>query len=95
MSPARDPTRVAGFYSLSATSIHIDKLPGNVVRKLPRYPVAPAILMGRLARDLAFPVAGSSLLMDAIERSVRHIQEIAAAVIVVDAMDKLAGRSRT
>jgi GNAT superfamily N-acetyltransferase len=40
---------VAGFYTLTAAGIALDALAPEVVRKLPRYPVVPAALLGRLA----------------------------------------------
>ena len=41
---------VAGFYTLTATSIALDALAPEIVRKLPRYPVVPAALLGRWLR---------------------------------------------
>jgi GNAT superfamily N-acetyltransferase len=83
--PCHEPTRIAGFYSLSATAILLGELPEPFARKLPRYPLVPAVLIGRLARDIEFRGIGDSLLMDAIERVWRWSKEIAAAAIVVDA----------
>jgi len=61
-----------------------------LTRKLPRYPVVPAILIGRLARDLSFPGTGGKLLADALQRALRHSASIAAATVVVDAKDETA-----
>jgi GNAT superfamily N-acetyltransferase len=47
-------------------------------------------LIGRLARDEDFPGVGRLLLADAISRCVRSADEIAAALIVVDAKDEAA-----
>jgi hypothetical protein len=47
-----DPGRVVGYYSLSQTSIALEKLPESIMKKLPRYPDVGATLIGRLARDL-------------------------------------------
>ncbi|XZE20705.1 hypothetical protein SH449x_000589 [Pirellulaceae bacterium SH449] len=57
---------------------------GEVARKLPRYPEIPAILVGRLARDVNHPGVGAFLLCDAFTRCVRVASEIAASLIVVD-----------
>ena len=46
--PVNSPSEVAGFYTLSATSVTLDGLPESVSRKLPRYPAVPATLLGRL-----------------------------------------------
>ncbi|MFD1960678.1 hypothetical protein ACFSHP_19765 [Novosphingobium panipatense] len=40
---------VLGFYTLSNTSLQAADLPAALVKKLPRYPVLPATLLGRLA----------------------------------------------
>ena len=40
---------VAGYYTLTATSVALSALPPDIAKKLPRYPVVPAVLLGRLA----------------------------------------------
>ncbi|MBM4090262.1 MAG: GNAT family N-acetyltransferase [Planctomycetes bacterium] len=92
LSPQSERSRVAGFYTLCATSIELSQLPPAMIKKLPRYPDVPAILIGRLARDLAFPGVGSLLLADALARCVRVAHEIAATVIVVDSKGATATR---
>lgn len=42
---------VLGFYTLSATSVKLGDLPDATARRLPKYPLVPAILLGRLAVD--------------------------------------------
>lgn len=44
-----DSGQIAGYYTLSATSIALDTLSPQLIKKLPRYPVVPAALLGRLA----------------------------------------------
>ena len=51
--------QVAGFYTLAAASIPLTALTPDQVRKLPKYPVLPAALLGRLAVDTRH--AGESL----------------------------------
>jgi ribosomal protein S18 acetylase RimI-like enzyme len=87
-----EPKRVIGFYTLCATSVALAELPEEVTRKLPRYPEIPAILVGRLARDVNHPGVGSLLLSDAITRCVRVAIEIAASLIVVDSKGEAATR---
>ncbi|MFN7734055.1 MAG: GNAT family N-acetyltransferase [Pirellula sp.] len=87
-----DPNRILGFYTLSATSVALSVLPDELTRKLPRYPVIPAILVGRLARDIHYPGIGAFLLLDAIARCVRAAKEIAASLIVVDSKGAAATR---
>jgi len=86
---------VAGFYTLSATSIETINLPQDLVKNLPRYPTQGAILIGQLARDLAFrgTDVGKWLLRDALERSVSIQREhLGAVAVVVDAVDDHAVR---
>lgn len=87
-----EPKRVIGFYTLCASSVALAELPEEVTRKLPRYPEIPAILVGRLARDVNHPGTGSLLLADAITRCVRVASEIAASLIVVDSKGEAATR---
>jgi GNAT superfamily N-acetyltransferase len=85
-----DPTRTLGFYTLSAASIALDQLPPAVARKLPRYPLLPATLMGRLAVDSSHRSRGYGelLLLDAFARTLQS--EIATFAFIVDAKDAAA-----
>lgn len=80
--------RIAGFYTLAAASVLLAELPDATARKLPRYPMVPAVRMGRLAVDQAFKGQGlgGALLADALARCARA--EIAAHALVVDAKDE-------
>lgn len=80
--------RVAGFYTLAAASVLLADLPAAMAKKLPRYPMVPAVRMGRLAVDQAFKGQGlgGALLADALARCARA--EIAAHALVVDAKDE-------
>ncbi|HTW35469.1 MAG TPA: hypothetical protein VMD53_12700 [Rhizomicrobium sp.] len=66
-------SRVAGYYTLAASSIPVADIPAEISRKLPRYPVLPAALLGRLAVDRQFVrrSLGSALLYDAVARTLR------------------------
>jgi hypothetical protein len=86
------PKRVIGFYTLCATSVELSSLPIELSKKLPRYPEIPAILVGRLARDIGHPGVGAMLLSDALVRCVRVANEIAASLIVVDSKGEEATR---
>jgi len=79
--------RVAGFYTLSSGSVDLDRLPDNVAKRLPRYPVAPIVIMGRLAVDKDYQGSGlaRSLLVDAIQK-VRELN-VGAFALAVDAKD--------
>src|SRR3990172_12671839 len=75
--PESDPGRIAGYYTLSQTSVTLAKLPGEMAKKLPRYPEVGATLICRLARDLAWKGqdVGRLLLVNALRRSVRMSDE--------------------
>ena len=90
LSPKSEPARVAGFYTLCSTSIELTSLPQELTKRLPRYPEVSAVLIGRLARDVAFPGTGRLLLADAVTRCVRVSAEVAASVIVVDSKGETA-----
>lgn len=90
--PDSEPERIAGFYTLSAFSLEFDTLPAAMSKVLSRYASVPGILIGRLARDTAFPGLGGILLADALARCVRHSIEIGASLIVVEAKEDAAKR---
>ncbi|MGC8476850.1 MAG: GNAT family N-acetyltransferase [Acetobacteraceae bacterium] len=83
---------IAGFYALSATSVQLAEWPAPVARRLPRYPLVPASLLGRLAVDRRHRGKGYGcfLLADALFRSLRS--EIASYAVIVDAKDERARR---
>lgn len=92
LAPDSEPKRIAGFYTLSACSLELDTLPPAMSKILSRYSAVLGILIGRLARDTAFPGLGGILLADALARCVRQSDEIGAALIVVEAKDEAAKR---
>lgn len=83
-------TTIAGFYTLSATAVAAPELPAETIRKLPRYPLIPATLLGRLAVDLRQRGKGYGrfMLADALFRSCRS--EIASFAVIVEAKDEAA-----
>lgn len=83
---------VAGFYTLAATSIALGDMPPEIVRKLPRYPVIPAALLGRLAVGLNHQGKGlgATLLADALLRTARA--EVGVFIMLVDAKNDAAQR---
>jgi GNAT superfamily N-acetyltransferase len=83
---------VAGFYTLTATSIALNALAPAITRKLPRYPVMPAVLLGRLAvdRNHQGKGLGGVLLANAILRAARA--EVGVFAVLVDAKDEAAQR---
>jgi predicted N-acetyltransferase YhbS len=87
--PESDPGRIAGYYTLSQTSVTLARLPAGLAKRLPHYPDLGATLIGRLARDLAWKGQdiGRLLLVDALRRSVRQSDEVGAVVVVTDPKD--------
>ena len=83
---------IAGYYTLSSTSVQLGELPEKTVRKLPRYPLVPATLLGRLAVDRRQQGKGYGrfLLADALYRAAQS--EIASFAVIVDAKDESARR---
>ena len=81
---------VAGYHTLAATAVDLSALPQAIARSLPRYPLVPATLLGRLAADRRYRGRGFGrhLLADALSRSLRS--EVASFAVVVDAKDEQA-----
>lgn len=79
---------VAGYYTLTATSAALNALAPEIAKKLPRYPVVPAVLLGRLAVDRNYQGQGLGgvLLADALKRTARA--ELGVFAMVVDAKDE-------
>ena len=83
---------IAGYFTLSAYGIRLGELPQAIARKLPRYPLLPATLLGRLAVDQSYRGQGLGrfLLMDASHRSWKNTAEVASIGVVVEALDDAA-----
>jgi GNAT superfamily N-acetyltransferase len=83
---------LGGYYTLSATAVKLTDLSDQAARRLPRYPLVPATLLGRLAVDRRFQGRGYGrfLLADALYRVARN--EIASFAVIVDAKDESARR---
>ena len=77
-----DGKTIAGFYTLSAHSIHAEEL----TRKLPRFSL-PVTLLGRMAVSQSSHGQGFGefLLMHALERAWLGSQQVASWAVVVDA----------
>jgi GNAT superfamily N-acetyltransferase len=88
----RDRATIIGYYTLSATSVELTDLPPALAKKSGRYPLVPAVLLGRLAVDHRFQGQGMSglLLMDALRRTLRT--GLGIKLMVVDALNDSAAR---
>ena len=81
--------RILGYYTLSAYGIRLSELPLDLAKKLPKYPLIPATLLGRLAvsREHHGQKLGSLLLMDALYRSWKNSAQIASVGVVAEAIN--------
>ena len=85
---------IAGYYTLSQFSVELGTVPQHIAKTLPKYPMVPATLIGRLAVSTVFrgQGLGEILLMDALHRSLSLSAQIASAAVIVDAKDDHARR---
>jgi len=92
--PMADPGQIVGFYTLSATTVELEKLPPEFTKKLPRYPRLPATLLGRLAPALEFKGQGIGdlLMVDAFKRAYESSSVIGSVAVVVDPKDEGAAK---
>lgn len=81
--------QILGYYTLSAYGVRLAELPDSLVAKLPKYPLLPATLLGRLAVSQAHrgQKLGRLLLVDALWRSWKNTSEIASVAVVAEAID--------
>lgn len=82
--------RLAGYYTLSAVAVERTDLPFEITRRLARYQVYPATLIGRLAVDRRYQGRrlGGRLLLDALARSLAASREVASVAAITDAKDE-------
>src|SRR5580658_8858757 len=75
--------RIVGYYSLSSHSVTLDGINAASRKKLPKYPVVPTTLIGRLARDLRFrgQGAGEFLLVDALKRALQSSAQVGSRAV--------------
>ena len=85
-----DDENIVGYYTLAATSIRLRALPEEFVKRLPRYPVVPTMLIGRLA--VAASHQGKQLGRALIADAVTRIDQlgIGAFALIVDAKNERA-----
>ena len=86
----RDTKTVVGYYTLATSSLPLTDIDAATAKKLPRYPLFPAVRIGRLAVSSSQRGngIGAGLLIDAIARSFRA--DLMAFAVVVDAKDDAA-----
>ena len=86
----RDSNSVVGYYTIATSSLPLTDIAAATGKKLPRYPLVPAVRIGRLAVAISQrgKGLGAGLLIDGIKRSLRA--DLIAFAVVVDAKDDVA-----
>lgn len=84
-----EAVKIIAYYTLAAYGIRVAELPADLAKKLPRYPLLPATLLGRLAVTQEFQrqKIGQFMLMDALHRSFANTKDVGSLGVVVDAYD--------
>ena len=82
--------QVFAYYTLSSYIVEIEVLDLNLAKKLPRYPLLPATLLGRLAVDKNYQGKkfGELILIDALKKSLDATLQIASLAVVAEAIDE-------
>ncbi len=86
-SPSTD---IIAYYTLSSYTLDINNLNEAFAKGLPRYPLLPAILLGRLAVDSnrQGQGLGGIILIDAMKRALKTTEQVASVAVVVEAIDE-------
>lgn len=85
------PSKILGFYTLSAAQLGTDQLSDSEKKKLPRFPI-PCFRMGRLARSIEHRGGGvgAVLLGLAVDRCLKARVHVGAYALLVDAKSEAA-----
>ncbi len=86
-----DPeTDVLAYYTLSSYTVDITALDTAFAKRLPRYPLLPATLLGRLAVDERQKGQryGELMLVDALKKSLDAAVQVASLAVVAEALDE-------
>jgi predicted GNAT family N-acyltransferase len=83
---------VLGYYTLSSYTVNIAALDETFAKRLPRYPVLPTTLLGRLAVDNTQKGKGLGelLLIDALKKSLDTAMQVASLAVIAEALDERA-----
>lgn len=81
---------VLGYYTLSSFTVDITALNEAFAKRLPRYPLLPATLFGRLAVDHRQKGQrfGELLLVDALRKSLEVSTQVASLAVIAEALDQ-------
>lgn len=85
----QDKTTILGYYTLCSSSVLLDALPHDISKKLPRYPLIPVTLLGRLAVDVNSQGQGLGelLLIDALKRSGKLSIDLGSMAVIVESLN--------
>jgi predicted GNAT family N-acyltransferase len=84
----KEKNTIVDYYTLAAISILANDLSQDVLKKLPRYPILPAALIGRLAIDKKYHRSGLGGVSLA-DTALRVLEsEVKAFALVVEAKDE-------
>lgn len=83
---------VLAYYTLSSYTVNVAALEESFAKRLPRYPVLPATLLGRLAVDNEQKGKGFGelLLIDALKKSLDTTMQVASLAVIAEALDEKA-----
>jgi predicted GNAT family N-acyltransferase len=83
---------VTAYYTLSSFSLELTEIEPILAKKLPRYPLLPATMLGRLAVDRRYKGKGLGQLMlvDALKKSYQASKQIASVALIVEAINEQA-----
>jgi predicted GNAT family N-acyltransferase len=85
-------TDILAYYTLSSYSVNVTALAEDVSKRLPRYPILPATLLGRLAVDnnQKGNGLGELLLIDALKKSLDTATQVASLAVIAEALNEKA-----
>lgn len=85
-------TNVIAYYTLSSYTIEITQLDKSFAKQLPRYPLLPATLLGRLAVDSNYRGRhlGELMLVDALKKALEATAKVASLAVIAEAIDEKA-----
>ncbi|MBW4586917.1 GNAT family N-acetyltransferase [Aetokthonos hydrillicola Thurmond2011] len=83
---------IIAYYTLSSYTVDITNLDEAFAKTIPRYPLLPATLLGRLAVDSTYQGQGIGelVLIDALKRVLNATTQIASVAVVVEAINEKA-----
>ena len=85
---------IIAYYTLSSYAVDVSNLNQDFAKTVPRYPLLPATLLGRLAVDQSHQGKGIGelVLIDALKRVLDATSQVASIAVVVEAIDENAVR---